>query len=366
MAFSGQLLEAQLRAAQIWEATKNDPSKTVHVNTLHALMSESTARIDAAYSDPVKKRNQRMFWINRRCGSAAVNGRPGCELDYDELANGNAVFTLDNPVHDGFSNPYRDYETSVFDRNEPEAEGIIEAEGNLFKKLNVRSHSYINDPTRLTNVTLPGFTVDPSDNTIIIPPQQWTSKVFGIATRFKHQLGMKDPFIISGNALWDIMFDAKKDVGMEENIGKAARIRDHRVYTDFTLDTTLGEEKFFLIDRGVYTFLNRPDWKNTTPISLDGAGRLVWSKTATVSPVPNMVGVDGKPVTFKIDRHTQRTCVSGTDFLDQHGFSMNADIKKMPDADCTDDATLNGLSFVGKYTGAIAFKCGEPIVGSGS
>lgn len=366
MAFNNQLVEAQFRAAQIWEATKTDPSKQPRINALAAIMAESTARIDNTYSDPEKKRTNRVFWMNRRCAETPETGRPGCDLDYNELDAGSKTYSLTRVIHDGFKVPFRDFETSVFQRTEVEAEGIVDTEKKLFEAFNARVHAVLNDPTNLTSIALGGLTVDPTSKSVIVPPEMWTAKVLGIATRYSKQIGMNDPYIISGAALYDILFDVKKDDGMEMNIGKAARVRDHRIYLDFTLDSTLSAEKFFLIDKGVLAVLNRADWKNTTPISIDGASRLAWSKTSTVMNTPIGVGIDGKPVSFKIDRHTQRTCVSGVDFVDQHGFALNADVVKMPDADCTDDATINGGTYDGKYTGIVAFECGTPIAGSGS
>lgn len=366
MAFNNQLVEAQFRAAEIWAATKNDPSKMPRIGALAAVLAESTARIDNTYSDPEKKRTNRIFWMNRRCTDTPEVGRPGCDLDYNELDAGSKTYSLTRVIHDGFKVPFRDFETSVFQRTEVEAEGIVDTEKKLFESFNSRVHAFINDPANLTVYPIGGYNVDSADNTVIITPEMWTPRVLGVATRYAKQIGMADPFIISGAALYDILFDVKKDEGMEMNIGKAARVRDHRIYVDFTMDGTLAEEKFFLIDKGVLAFLNRADWKNTAPMTIDGASRMAWSKTSTVMNTPIGVGIDGKPVSFTIDRHTQRTCVSGVDFVDQHGFALNADIVKMPDADCTDDATINGGTYEGKYTGIVAFKCANAATGSGS
>jgi hypothetical protein len=372
MAFNNQLLAAQLRAEANWEAMKKDPSKMPRVNALAAVMAETTARINQVYSDPEKKRNAQLFWLKRNCSQAVVDGAVGCTLDFDPLTFGSQTYSLTRKKNQGFSNGFREYETSMFNRVEVEAEGIIATEKVLFEDLNTRVHAVLNDPANLTNYSAGGFVVDPTDNTIVISPERWTPRLMGTVTMFAQRLGMMDPYIISGNALYDMLYDTKKDAGMEVNIGAAARMRDHRIYIDWTLDATLaGEEKFFLIERGALAVLNRESFKNRTPLSLtdinDNGGRLAWSKPSTIMNTPIGVGIDGKPVTLTIDRSAMRTCVNGEDFLDQHGFQLNADIVRMPDADCTEDASVNGGEFSGKYTGILAFKCGNPaLISSGS
>jgi hypothetical protein len=375
MAFNNQLLAAQLRAEALWDAMKGDPSKMPRINALAAVMAETTSRINTTYSDPEKKRTNQLFWLKRNCTQAEIDGAVGCTLNFDPLSFGQQTYTLTRKKHQGFSNGFREYETSMFQRTESEAEGIIATEQLLFKGLNARVHAFINDPANLTNFSAGGFVVDPADNTIVISPERWTPRLMGTVTMFAQRLGMIDPYIISGNALYDMLYDTKMDTGMEDNIGKANRMKGHRIYLDWTLDSTLGgEEKFFLIERGALALLNRESFKNRTPISLtdmnNTSGRLAWSKPSTVLNTPIGVGVDGKPVTLTIDRSAMRTCVDGEDFLDQHGFQLNADIVRMPDADCTDDAQINGGEFVGKYTGILAFKCGNPalfaVSGSGS
>lgn len=365
------LLEAQLKVEMAWAAARNKPSEQPHMGALAAVVAETTATIDQKYSDPEKLRTNRVFWINGICASADIDGNPGCTMDASELTTGSKTYTLTRNKHRKFAVPYRDFETSVFERIEPMVKGLRLDEKGLLEGLNTRVQSFINDPANLTNYAIGNYVVDPSDNTVVIAPELWTPRVLGIATRYAKQIGMLDPFIISGAALYDMLYDAKKDEGMETNIGSAARIRDHRIYVDFTMDSTLETEKFFLIERGALAILNRPVWKNNTPISLDdvnnNSGRLAWNMTGSAMNTPIGVGLDGKPVTMKFDRHVQRICTDGTDFKDVHATGLRADIVRRPDDDCSDDATLNGGTFTDKYTGIVAFKCGNPAsIGSGS
>lgn len=359
MAFSSQLVEAQFRADQVFKSGAAKPSQIPQINALSAIIKETTSLIDPNYSDPEKKRTNRLFWINRRCTEAPENGRPGCDLDYSALNAGSLTYTLNHPTNDGYKNSFREFETSFFQREEVDVQGIIDTEIKLLNGLNADLVTAVADPTNLSNFSGFGFVVDPADNCVVIPPEKWTPRIMSIIKQYHMRLGMKDPFILSGNALWEMLYDVLKDQSMEMNKGNAARVQDYRIYLDWAMDGILEEEKFFLIEKGMWAILNRVDWKNTTPMEI-GPMRMAWSKPSTVMPAAIGVGVDGGPVQLKIDRHTQRACVDSTDFVDQNGFVLNAAPVRQPDDDCSDDATVNGGTFSGKFTGAVGFKCGNP------
>lgn len=371
------LVDLQLRAEQIWadafSPNNPQPSEQPHIGALAAILSESTARIDQAYSDTEKQRNIKLYWLNGLCSGEEEDGSPGCTFSAPQATWGEKAYTLTRNKHLKFAVPYRAFETSVFTRVETGAKNQVHREKQLLEGFNTRVHSFLNDPSNLTNYAIAGNPVDPTDNTVVIAPERWNPKVFSLAKRYAMQIGMRDPYIISGAALWDIMDNVKNDTGMNDNVGNVNRLRGHRVYFDLTLDATLGgEEKFFMIDRGALSVLNRPKF-GPTPISLDdinnNSGRLAWSYTSSVPNTSLGLALDGSPVGLKLDRHVYRACVNGEDFEDRHAIALSADVVRRPDDECSEDATINGGTFTGAYTGVLAFKCGDPSsvpVGSGS
>lgn len=353
MAIANQIVKIQLEAEKVFKAAI-DPALKPRIGALAGVMSElGSTRINAVYSDDAKKKTVEVWYpkLNRAPGGN-TDRNASCTPNYTAVDTQAVTYSVSRQKEEGFSIPMRAWETNPLEATAIAAEATLNEQKKLVEGLNGRVHSFLATPANLTPYDDGVYPIDGVDKIIEIPVAQRGPKIFSYMTRVANKLGMADPYIIFGGALWELYQDislSKTDPTGESAARKASLIRG---YGDYAMDATLSQEAWFLVDRGTLAIMDRPDFRNNTP-KLLGGDRYAWMKEAIVANTPIGVGLDGAPVRLKMDNYYNLTCVNGNDTLEQYGFVLSADIVKAP-TDTSTTAYVPGAT--GPYTGIVGFR----------
>lgn len=352
MAIANQLVKVQLEAENVFK-NLDEPALKPRIGALAAVMAESkSVRLNPIYSNNEKKRTVEVWFPVLDCDPASVSDCPtDCVLNYAEVDTTSKQYALTRCRNGGFSMPERAWETNPLNATNVAAKATLMEEKKLVEDLNQRVHAVLNTPANLTPYDDGRYPLDGPSVTVQIPAAHATSRIFSYLSRVAQRIGMVDPYLIYGGALWELYQDINlsiTDPNGQSNARKAALIRG---YGDFTMDATLGAEKFFLVEANVLAILNRPDWTNTAP-RLIGGDLNVWQKTVTVANTPIGVGLDGAPVSLKLDVRAVQACQNRNDVKRQWAFDLNADVVLAPADACANDYVPGG----GPYTGIVAFE----------
>lgn len=353
MAIAAQIVKIQQEAEKVFAAATN-PAVKPRIGALAGVMSEvGNTRINAAFSDPAKRRTVEVWFPKLARGPGGTTDRAAdCEPDYDPIDTQAVSYNVTRQKEEGFSNPMRAWETNPLEPLPIVAEATINEQKKLVEGLNARVHAFLGTPANLTPYDDGVYTLATPDNIIEIPIAQKGPKIFSYMSRVANKLGMADPYLIYGGALWDLYQDISLSITDPTGQSAARKAALIRGYGDYNLDATLSDEPWFLIDKGVLAILNRPDFTNSLP-KLLGGDRYAWVKDAIVVNTPIGVTRDGAPVRLKMDHYYNLTCVNGNDTNENYGFVLSADIVKAPTDASTTDYVPGGA---GPYTGIVGFR----------
>lgn len=370
--YDDNLVNQQRRAEDIFNTPGEGLIYKPNVGTVAALIKETTAKINTAYNG-TKKEVIEVFFDIPVLASGVQNAISSCTITGVEPENSSVEYQLararqvDNGGGaSGFSINERKFETSMSEANNMVAKNKLRHEKTLLEDLNTRSVAVLDTLANKTNLIDAGWDgiselVDSVTADVCIPPVDWTidgifPKVWEIANR----LQMVSPFIIDYAALTALRYKMTKGLTGEDAKRANNMLEDFRYYTDMQGVAALGKKKFFLVDRGIFAYLNRPDWFNTVPEARP-SDTWTWSEVLTAmnadmngtGPIgPLLFSVDGDPVNLRMDWRMQRTCSTRREFMQKFEPTLNADLVKAP----VNPATADGLGG-NNYTGIVAFQC---------
>jgi hypothetical protein len=367
VAYNSQLVEQQILAQELYPVAGEKSIYAPRIGALQAVAKETTSRLDALYSDPEKKKSIKVYYDIPYCTGDVDNAGSSCDITGTEPDSSSVTYSLSRTRSAApFAINERKFETSMHSANEFVVKNTLIQEKKLLEDLNARIAAVINTTGNLTYLGDTGWDgivekVDTTDKNIYVPASMWTISGIGqLVEEIAARSMMLDPYIISGRALWALMFQARHTVGDKGDTDRniAAGVLG-RTYFDLTLDATLGAEKFFLIDRGILTILNRPDWDNTVPEqrpddTVTYKRALAAANAEMVGPI--MLNTQGGAVNLEVDVRMKRKCSARTEYTQHHALDLSADVVKAP----TNTCTAEWLGTGNVYTGIFAFQCGTP------
>lgn len=367
MAYNSQLVEQQILAQEIYPVAGEKSIYTPRIGALTAVVKETTSTLDAAYSDPEKKKSIKVYYDIPYCTGSVADAGTDCDITGTEPDSNSVTYSLTRTrTAPEFAINERKFETSMHSANEFVVKNTLIQEKKLLEDLSARVAAVVNTTANKTYLGDTGWSdivpkVDTSNRNIYIPASQWTvSGIAQIVEEVAARSMMIDPYIISGKALWSLMFQARHTVGDKGDTDRSIlQGAMGRVYFDLQMDATLGAEMFFLVDRGILSILNRPDWMNTAPEQRPDD--TVTFKRNLAAANGEMLGAimtntNGEAVSMEVDVRIKRKCSQRTQYTQHYALDLSADVVKAP----TNTCTAEWLGTGNVYTGIYAFTCGTP------
>jgi hypothetical protein len=325
-----ELVDIQVKAAEMWKDNATNKDYIANVDTINAIKAEQTARIEVLESSE-KDRDVKVAWVNS-CETATTACSDDCTVGGSELETGCETYALSVCRNaPGFTVREKVMRTSMFSKEELIAKGMMSNMKALDNYINDYAISviYANKGANAftgSKGTVNGFTTS-------ISPAYWNASLFSYLYLAAKKNKFSDPFLLSGDNLFEAEWNAKMSSGNADGKGDLAKFNSMRKYFDvLALDSELDPDKIsFIIDRGALAFQSKA-YNPSVPIEYNGAG-LTRYKVAS----KNIAGVE-YDVTY-----TTR-CVSDEIY---HDFSLKAKF----------DVLINPKGCNPNNTGILAFKC---------
>lgn len=365
MAYNNQLVAQQLLAEQIMADAGKKMIYTPRIGALHAVVKETTSRINQEYSDPEKKKTIQLFHHVPYCTGDVADAGTSCDITGTEPDSASTNYTLSRTrTAPEFAINERKFETSMHQANTFVAENRLIQEKKLMEDLNARVHAFLNTTGNKTNLELAGWEgisdrVDTTSKDIFIDPSKWTiSGIAPLVDEVAARLMMNDPYIIDSGSLWNLLYNVRHDQAKDQGKADASRLGGamSRLYMDWQMAATMSNvQKFFLVDRGILAILNRPDWDNTVPQDRPSdtqtwKQQILHANGEEFGPI--MLNQNGEAVRMWADVRVKRKCSERTIYTQHYAMDLSADVVKAPVNTCTAD--LIGAN----YTGIVPFRCG--------
>lgn len=359
--YNNMLVRRQFMADEKF-ANPNEPGLAPHIGALAMVAAEQGANKINTEFNTEKLQEVELHYKELDCDATVSDASTSCDIDGVEPQTQKKTYSLNRRRQPaGLKLNMRKFETSMHEADEMFAGDSLLKQKLLLEDLNKRVHAVLDTTANKTDISDAGYgglsdLVDSTSKDILIHPSEFTpGGVFPIFWEVASRVGMVDPVLLTGGAMARMLYDLLKD----KKPGEVARHNDFRIYMDYSMDTTLGVEKVFMVEKGVLAILNRPDWFNRTP-KLVADDRRVWSRDVVVADTVQSkfaigTGLNGKAVTLQMDVEHQLGCNSRTEPLEFTRYILNADIVRTPDSDCS--ATAIGGN---PYTGIVGFTVGIP------
>lgn len=371
MAYTGQLVAQQLLAEQIFADAGKKLIYTPRIGALAAVVKETTSRINEAYSSPSKEKVIQLFHHVPFCSGSVGDAGSSCDITGTEPDSDSTNYTLTRTRSAApFAINERKFETSMHEANTFVAENRLIQEKKLLEDTNTRTHAVINTTANKTNLIDAGWSgisdrVDAVDRDICISPSKWT--IGGIAPLIEQtaaRLMMNDPYVIDSGSMWELLYNVRHDQAKDQGKADMSRIGSLRLYMDWQMSVTHGgTQRFFLIDKGILSLLNRPDWTNTVPEDRPDDTQ-TWQQTVVSANGeelgPIMLNTLGEAVSLKADVRFKRKCATRTEYTQHWAMDLSADLVLAPTNTCTEEVLGTG----NVYTGIVGFRCGDPTPAS--
>jgi hypothetical protein len=199
---------------------------------------------------------------------------------------------------------------------------------------------------RLTQYIIAGLTANAGTNLFTggigdadpgityIAPQYWDLSVFGYFDQVRRLNKFRNPYMITGNNLYQLLFNTPLEAGTSVDKGGVKKINTLRIYQDPENIEDHAAGQTFLVHKGAVAFLNKA-WNKINPINAEVKAGQYWEWSEESKNLPG-VWYD---ITMK------ETCV-GNDFYQAFKIKLHGLFVTNP-YPCDED-----------NTGILLFECG--------
>ncbi len=263
---ASDLVKVQMKSDQMWVDNIGTGYYDSEVDTVLAILKEQkTSDSFRELRSSEKDKTVTMVWLND-CTETVADCSNDCTVGGDELASDSEDYALNICKTTGFTVKEKELRGNVFSPDELIARGMLQKIKLLDEQLNVAILAKI-EAGRGVNEYLPdgwenvdSDTVVPSSEfgTNMIPRLIMTGKI----NRFKN------PFVLSGEALWYEQWNAMIDQMNGEGKGDASRFTKIRLYNDlFNIDSANApNKKLYLIHQGALALITK-SYYNIKPVT---------------------------------------------------------------------------------------------------
>lgn len=329
---ASQLRESVDIADSMWANDMMQADFIGNVDTWNAIRAEQNARVQLL-EDSEKDREVKIHWINN-CANVVED----CDTDDCDLAGARAGsdfkrygITECKKYH--FTVNEMEFRKNDYNMAQAVAVNMLRADKALSEHITQVGIGKIESFKGVNETTTGVGTYNAGTQNTDIAAADWTSRIFAYFYRLGIQNHMPNPFLLSGENLFDDNFLSVLNRENAEGKGEAALFRSMRKYFDlFNIDAVNNPEfKTYMIQRGSVAFASKV-YYGAVPTTYLGAGQQRWS-----IPSRNLAGV-------RYDvYYTNRCDPSNNSIL--HDFMLKAHF----------DYFLNPTGCVDGRTGVLAF-----------
>lgn len=254
---ASDLLEVQMKGDQMWVDNIGSGYYDAEVDSTLAILNEQkTIQGFRELRSSEKDRTVTMVWLND-CTETVADCSNDCTVGGDELASDSKDYTLNICKTTGFTIKEKELRGNVFSPEELIARGMLQKIKLLDESLNTAVLAAI-EAARGVNEYLPTGWENSSSDTLV-PTSEFNKSMIprlimtGKINRFKN------PFVLSGEALWYEQWEAMNNQGNGEGKGDANRFSKIRLYNDvYNIDALNGgTKKMYLIHQGALALITK-------------------------------------------------------------------------------------------------------------
>jgi len=255
-----KLAEIQVKLDQMWKEPQNQKFYTANGETLKAIRENQTATFPEL-KDPSKDREVAVKWADF-CDDTATTETDADACDItgcDEPDPKTKTYKNNTFLSDCFSIREEDYQTSVLDKDETIAKGMLSKIKNIIELLNTKIIAMV-DANKGVNPYLAAFTT--LDGDTVVPAAN-----FNIETMYPYWMQMltilrsNSSFILDGKNLFQARILAMADSLNDDGKTKRALFEMFPYYNDLLGFAKAGvSDNTYLIDRGAMAVQSRQKW----------------------------------------------------------------------------------------------------------
>jgi len=327
------LKNIQIKADEIWQDRIQKQDQLGDVETIKALKENQTAKIT-----PIEGRKDvdvEISWVN----ACDVDDREcnACSMPYTELSTNRETYSLDICREAGFRVNDNDLRDNVHDPEELVAEGLLASDRVLCEYLNIQAINWLNANKGVNAVTVGKGVVVGNDT--FVPAHLWDAGLLAYFKRCAILNRFLDPYLISGNQLFESRWNSEKDAGNADGKGDLAKFLTFKNYFDLAVIDTVNTPDLvtYMLSKGAFAMANKTYFGPGITKYMD---RHVWSVPSKYVP----------GLSFDVEyMNACDSCYTGNKTaLQAHAFKlvMNAGL------------FLNPLGCTETRTGILTFICG--------
>lgn len=333
--FSETILKnIQIKADQIWLDRIQKQDYTADVGVVQALLANQTAQITPV--EGKKDVDVEISWINA-C-EVADRTCTACTMGGEELSTNMEEYSLDICREVPFYVNDNDFRNNLFDPEEVIAKGFISADKELSEYLAGLAVAWLNANKGTNAVTVGKGQVSGTDT--YVSAHLWDAGLMAYLVRVGLINKFIDPYLISGNQLFEQVWNAEKEYGNADGKGNVAKFGTFRTYFDLiNIDAVNSPDLItYLVSRGAFALAHKTRFGPNVTKYMD---RHAWSMESRFLPGVNF---DVEYVNSCDD------CASTKPAGQIHYFKLTVNAGMF----------LNPLGCDATRTGVLTFICGEP------
>lgn len=324
------LVNIQVKADQVWMDRAQKQDYVAQVEVIKAIQAQQTATFGSLLTGK-KDRTVEISWVNAcEMDDTAVTN---CTFPSTELSTNIQEAELTSERQTGFT--VREYPmvTNTYDMEEIVAKGLLSASKILDEWWAAQAVAAVNSYKGVNEVTVGKGAVSGTDTYII--PAYWNSDLIAYFTRVGIMNRMVNPYLLSGNNLFESVWNAAREAGQAGDESKVLKFGELPLYFDlFNIDSANDPDLVtYLIARGAVAFVTKA-YYDANPIKY-------FDQSRYSIPSQNLPGV-------RYDVHYTNECDSNSDWIN-HSFKVKT----------LGDFFLNPVGCTSTRTNVLSFICGE-------
>jgi hypothetical protein len=292
---------------QMWRGdTLTKQQYIANTVTAQALMDNQTATVGVL--EGTKDTTAKVTWINS-CNIVVEDDGGICTIGGEELSSSCEDYTISNGKMAGFSVNETELFGKTLSAEQIIADGIMRATAQLDEDISIAAAAFLDASTGKNLYTNRGYTI--TNTNTVVPATAWNYTLFPYLINAAKKNRLVNPFILSGQLLSESDIMAQLNGANADGKGALNAFNSFKKYYDlFNIDSTVGQEKLFLLSGGSIAFGSKTHYTGVR--QYDG-----W-KVFTVNS-RNLTKKDGSPVVYEVWYKTR--C---TDNAVMHDFTIRS------------------------------------------
>lgn len=270
MAITNSALPLVLRrASEVWPGNMSEKDFIPHIETLNAIRDQQTARLE--YANLPTGVDARITWMGQCDLTVDTLVTTDCTFSGPEADTYNKDLSIDQTKQTTFSVPIDGWDDNMFGYADAVAVNLNSAMVAQAEAVAQYAVGVINGNLGVNTYTNGGaWTVAGTSNTI--PAAEWESTAlmgrFQIAARKNR---FNNPFLLSGENLYQLAYMARTSNGNGEGKGDFVRIGEMPLYNDIWNVDEVNDPALltYMIERGTFAFLSKAKY-SSAPEVLNG------------------------------------------------------------------------------------------------